>query len=107
MFYEVGSSGYKELLKGIYMKTLVYGERTLLSEFKLTKGAKIPVHQHPYEQTGYLISGELKFIIDNEEKVAKPGCSWSIPKDVPHAAEVLADSLVIEVFSPAREDYMP
>jgi len=89
------------------MKTLVHGERTLLGEFHLDAGSEVPVHSHPYEQTGYLVSGRMKFEVAGDRFDALPGCSWSIPVDVEHGARVVEDSVVIEVFSPVREDYLP
>jgi quercetin dioxygenase-like cupin family protein len=89
------------------MKTLVHGEQTLLGEFRLDAGAEVPAHHHPYEQTGYLVSGRLRFTVAGDRFDAVPGSSWSIPEDVEHAAEVLEDSVVIEVFAPVREEYLP
>jgi quercetin dioxygenase-like cupin family protein len=100
------SKGYKELLEGVQLKSLVHGERTHLTEVRLAKGAVVPEHQHPQEQTGYLISGSLRFVIDGEESVATPGTSWSLPAGISHGAEALEDTVVVEVFSPVREDYL-
>ena len=36
-----------------------------------------------------------------------PGDSWCIPGDVAHHADVIDDSIAIEVFSPVREDFLP
>jgi quercetin dioxygenase-like cupin family protein len=107
MFYRKDDAGYREVLPGITLKTLAYGDRTLLSEFKLQKGASMPIHNHPHEQTGYLVAGRLRFVIGDESFDATPGCSWSIPSDVGHGADALEDAVVIEVFSPVREDYLP
>ena len=107
MFYEHTAAGYKQPLPGIQMKTLVYGEKTLLTEFRLEKGNHLPVHAHPYEQTGYLISGHLRLTVGAESFEAAPGDSWCVPSGIEHGAEVLADSVAIEVFSPVREDYLP
>ncbi len=60
-----------------------------------------------HEQTGYMISGRLLFTIGDERCEAEPGDSWNIPSNVEHDVEVLEDTVVIEVFSPAREDYLP
>jgi quercetin dioxygenase-like cupin family protein len=49
----------------------------------------------------------LGLIIGDERFDAKPGDSWCIPGDVVHGAEILEDSVVVEVFSPVREDYLP
>ena len=69
-------------------------------EVKLEKGAVIPPHGHPHEQTGYLISGQMEFVVDGENIIAKPGDSWNIPGDVEHSATAIDETVVIEVFSP-------
>ena len=107
MFQKHSKEGYIKALPGVNRKTLVYGEKTLLAEFILTKGSMIPEHAHPYEQTGYLVKGKLCFTIGSEIIDAEPGDSWCIPSDKIHGAEVLEDSLAIEMFSPVREDYLP
>ena len=107
MFYKKDVSGYREALEGIELKTLVHGEKTLLCEFKLKGGKSLPSHDHPYEQTGYLVAGHITLRVGNQRFDARPGDSWCIPKDIQHSAEVHEDSLAIEVFSPVREDYLP
>jgi len=100
-------SGYTRPLEGIRVKTLVYGEKTLMTEFRLDGGAVLPRHTHPHEQTGYLVSGRLDLHIGGESRVVEPGDSWVIAGDVEHGADVLEDSVAVEVFSPVREDYVP
>ena len=107
MFYKANKDGYKKLLEGIEMKTLVYGEKTLCSEFRLEKGKLLPKHAHPYEQTGYLVKGRLRMTIGTETFDAAPGDSWCVPANVEHCAETVEDSVAIEVFSPVRPDYLP
>jgi len=107
MFYKKSGSGYKEVMDGINIKTLVYGEKTLLTEFKLNRGKELPKHKHPHEQTGYLVSGRMDLIIGDEIFEARSGDSWNIPGDIEHGANVIEDSVAIEVFSPVREDYLP
>jgi quercetin dioxygenase-like cupin family protein len=94
-------------MDGIRLKTLVYGDKTLIAEFRLEKGAQIPVHSHPHEQTGYLISGRIRLSIGENTFDVEPGDSWCIPGNVEHRAEFVEDSVAIEVFSPVREDYLP
>ncbi len=107
MFYKKITVGYKEVLPGVSIKTLAHGEKTLLTEFKLTLGTVIPEHFHPNEQTGYLVSGAIILTIDGEQYDVKPGDSWCIESNVHHSVQVLEKSVVVEVFSPVREDYLP
>lgn len=107
MFYKVDESGYKEVLLGIRLKTLVYGEKTLFSEFRMEANTVLPQHFHSYEQTGYLVQGRIRLTIGQQTFEASPGDSWCIPSNIDHGAEILKKSVAIEVFSPVREDYLP
>ncbi len=106
MFGKRADSGYEEILPGIRVKTLCAGERTLLSEFRMQKGSRLPEHSHPHEQTGYLVKGRVRLASGGLVKEASPGDSWSISGGQSHSAEILEDSIAIEVFSPMREEYL-
>jgi quercetin dioxygenase-like cupin family protein len=107
MFLKSSPSGYLQALPGIRRKTLVYGEKSLLTEFHLEGGSRLPSHAHPQEQTGYLVSGHMRLTIGSETFDIQPGDSWCVPGEVVHQAEILVDSVAVEVFSPVREDYLP
>ena len=107
MFQKHSDKGYTVAIPGISQKTLVYGERTLMTEFLLKKGSRLPNHSHPHEQTGYLVTGRIRLSIGSQEYDVMPGDSWCIPSGVEHGAKILEDSVGIEVFSPVREDYLP
>ncbi len=107
MFYAATDNGYQPALAGISRKTLVHGERTLFAEFRLSAGSALPEHAHPEEQTGYLVRGRMRLVIGGESFDARPGDGWCIGSGVVHSAQVLEDSVAIEVFSPVREDYLP
>jgi len=107
MFTKKDTRNFRPLIEGVEMRSLAYEKKTILCEFKLKKGSNLPAHQHPYEQTGYLISGKMNFKIDQEWHLAEAGDSWSIPENLEHEVEILEDSVVLELFSPIRPDYLP
>ncbi len=107
MFQKKSTDGYKPAIDKIEMKTLVHGEKTLLVEFQMKKGALLPRHSHPHEQTGYLISGNMELTIGAKTFSVKPGDSWCIAGNIEHNAVILEDTVAVEVFSPVREDYLP
>ena len=106
MFKKHDPTGYQAAGEGVERKTLVYGDKTLMVEIHLKKGATPPRHTHPHEQTGYLIKGRIHFSMGDEEYDARPGDSWCVPSGVEHSTTVLEDTVVIEVFSPVREEYL-
>lgn len=107
MFNQRKETGYTDPLPGIKQKTLVFGDKTLMTEFLLTKGCLLPLHSHPYEQTGYLVKGHIRLKIGDKEFDTHVGDSWNIPANVEHGAQIAEDSVAIEIFSPARKDYLP
>lgn len=107
MFKKQDTSGYAQVLDKITRKTLVYGAKTLMTEFRLTQGAMLPKHSHPHEQTGYFVAGRMDLTIGGETYAVRPGDSWCIPGGTDHHAVAHEDSIAIEVFSPVREDYLP
>ena len=106
-FARHSDSGYKPVLPGISQKTLIYGDKTLMAEFLLQAGSQLPEHAHPYEQTGYLVRGHIQLKIGATVQDVRPGDAWCIPVNVPHGAQIVADSTAIEVFAPRRDDYIP
>ncbi|MCX7781685.1 MAG: cupin domain-containing protein [Negativicutes bacterium] len=106
MFVHNDSKTYVNPVPGVRRKTLAVGEKGLIGEFRLEEGTVLPPHQHPHEQIGYLVSGELVFTIGDKEYTARPGDSWAISGNVPHAVKVLKSAVAVEVFVPIREDYL-
>ena len=107
MFAHHSETGYTGSLPGIIQKTLVWGENTLMTEFRLKKDSVLPRHSHPHEQTGYLVSGHITLRIGNDEADIMPGDSWNIPGSVEHGATIHEDSLAFEIFYPVRKEYLP
>ena len=105
-FCASSEQGYVECLSGIQRKTLVSGERTLMTEFRMQRSSTIPDHAHPHEQTGYLVKGHVFVKIGDREYEATAGDSWCIPGNVLHGVRILEDSIAVEVFSPVRTDYL-
>ena len=106
MFKRICDQTYRQLLDGVQLGTLVHGEKTLMARFKLAGGSALPLHHHPHEQAGCLLSGRIVITIDGTDHEAGPGDSWCVASDVPHAARAIEDAEVLEVFSPVREDYL-
>ena len=106
MFEKSSNDGYRQPLAGIKQKTLVHGDKTLMVEFRLQQGAALPLHAHPHV-IGYLVKGHIRLTIGGAIHDVLPGDSWCIPGDVLHSAEIMEESVAVEVFSPVREDYLP
>ena len=95
----------RKLVPGIVLR-LIWGERIMLAYATLEPNFNGPPHSHPEEQTGIVIDGEMNITIGNETRLCKKGDAFAIPGNVEHSVtngEKL--TIVVEAFSPPREDY--
>lgn len=95
-----------DMLPGIYRKTLAYSESMLVCEVHLAKGAVLPAHQHVHEQTSNVISGTIRYTVGDETRIVGAGDSVLLLSNVPHSVEVLEEAVVMDIFSPLREEYI-
>lgn len=90
-------------------RRLISGERIMLAHVYLKKGCIVPSHKHDNEQITYILEGKLRFWIGEDEKMTIDvgvGEVLTIPSNVVHKAEALADTLDVDVFSPPRQDWL-
>ena len=78
----------------------------MLSYLEMDEGAVVPLHNHPHEQGGILLKGRMELTIGDETQIVEAGSMYLIPPDIPHKAiAVDGPALVLDVFTPVREDY--
>lgn len=96
----------EEKLSDTISRKMLWGDREMLSQIVLKKGAIVPEHSHESEQISYVVEGALKFWIDGKEMIVRSGEVIVIPSRMPHSAEALEDTLDLDAFSPVRHDWI-
>jgi quercetin dioxygenase-like cupin family protein len=99
----------REQVTELLGRRLVTGERIMVAQVELTGGCVVPQHAHVHEQITLVLDGclRLKVGADGEESYElRAGDVICLPSNVPHAAEALEDTRLLDVFSPPREDWL-
>lgn len=94
-----------EQLSSTIGRQMIHTESMTLARVQLKRGALVPMHEHVNEQIATVLEGRVRFVVAGEEQVVVAGESVPLPASVPHAVEALEDSVVLDVFSPARDDW--
>jgi quercetin dioxygenase-like cupin family protein len=100
------SSVAVEALNPLLGRHFVVGQNVMLARVLLKKGCVVPEHSHHNEQITYILEGALKFGIDGKEIVVNAGEVLTIPPNMPHSAEALADTVDLDIFNPPRADWI-
>lgn len=94
----------REIATGILGK-YIHGTTTTLGHVHIKAGSILPPHHHVHEQITFIIEGELEMTVGTETFLLSTGSSQVIETGIPHSAVAKTDCIVIDVFSPARDDY--
>jgi quercetin dioxygenase-like cupin family protein len=94
------------MVAGIRRRTLAAGEQMMQMLVMLDAGSHLPEHQHPHEQVTHVLRGRLRLSMAGSVREIAAGQSICLPGGTPHAADALEDTLVVDTFSPPREDLL-
>lgn len=103
--YFIENSERIEMMKGVVRRTMGTTDEVMLCEFTLDEGSVVPMHNHMNDQSGYIITGKLQLTIGEETRVLTAGDSYAIPGGIQHGATALTNCVIIDAFSPPRNDY--
>jgi quercetin dioxygenase-like cupin family protein len=94
-----------EQLTPLISRRVLHTQNMTLARLEMAKGAEVAAHQHVHEQVTTVERGLLRFRIGGEELDLAAGQSVTIPSGVPHGVTVLEDTVLTDVFAPARDDW--
>jgi len=98
--------GERRSFLGVDFVLLSHGPESMITKMLYKSEDRPPLHKHPNEQSGYVISGRYRITIDDVRRELSPGDSYTIPRGVEHRIEILEPGEVLDFFSPPRKDYL-
>ena len=91
---------------GIERQVFGYNKELMMVKVKFEKGAVGAMHSHPHVQASYVASGSFELTIGNEKKILKEGDGYFVPPHVMHGCVCIEAGMLIDAFSPLREDFL-
>lgn len=105
-FFKENEIKWEELGGGVSRKFLGYDNQIMMVKVKFDKGAIGSPHHHYHTQTTYCATGKFEFTIDGEKSIVNAGEGVYIAPNLLHSALCLEEGILIDVFSPVREDFL-
>lgn len=91
---------------GVTRRILAAGGKMMAVEVVFKKGAVGAVHTHPHEQISYVLKGKFEFQADGKTEIIKTGDSYYTTPNQPHGVVALEDGILLDIFTPQREDFL-
>ncbi len=103
-FIKLSDIEEREMIKG-FRARFVHSDRMTNAYWQIAAGSALPEHSHPHEQVTNVIRGRFEMTVDGETRAIEAGDVVVIPSGARHRGRALTDCFIIDIFSPAREDY--
>ena len=97
---------WEEVAPGMKRQIMGFDGKVMMVKVAFEKGGVGQLHEHFHSQVTYVESGEFEMTIGDEKKTLKGGDAFYIPPHVMHGCVCLQDGVLIDVFSPVREDFL-
>lgn len=92
--------------EGVVRQIMGYNRDLMLVKVKFDKGSIGVLHSHPHSQSSYVSEGSFEVTIGGDVRVLKKGDGYFVAPDIVHGVKCLEDGIIIDVFSPYREDFL-
>ena len=96
----------QEVAPGMTRKILATSPKLMVCEVALSQGTVVPDHRHPHEQSTYVISGRIRAVMGGREMEMGAGDSYLAAGEVGHSVVALEDCLLLDIFTPQRDDFL-
>lgn len=92
--------------KGVTRRVIAHGGGIMAVHVSFEKGAVGSIHRHVHEQVSYIVSGSFEYYENGEKHILRAGDSYFVPSNADHGVVALENSVILDVFTPQREDFL-
>lgn len=106
LFFKNEETEWEVVGEGIQRQIVGFDDRVMMVNVKFDEGAIGTLHSHHHTQVTHIAAGQFEVTIDGETEILKKGDSFYIPSNKIHGVVCLEEGMLIDVFSPIRENFM-
>ena len=96
----------EEPVNALVSRRVMHSAAMTIIQLSYKQGGIVPLHHHVHDQVTMVLSGSVQMKMGGQSIIVGAGESLAVPSNAPHLAEALEDSTVVEVFVPARTDWI-
>lgn len=106
MYVRIADVEESDLGEGVSRKILASGGDMMTVQFTFEEGAVGTPHTHVHEQVGYVLQGRFELTLGDEKTIIETGDTYYVPSNTVHGVVALEDGVLLDVFTPQRQDFL-
>ena len=91
---------------GVRRQILGHGPDLMMVRVDFDAGAVGALHHHPHRQVSYVSAGAFEVTVGDERRTLGVGDCFFAVADVEHGVRALEAGTLVDVFTPARADFL-
>lgn len=103
---EAAAYDWETVGEGVCRKILGYDPQLMMVHVQFAAGSIGYVHRHPHRQVTFVERGSFEVQVGDRKRTLSAGDCFFIPPEVDHGVVALEEGSLIDVFNPAREDFL-
>ncbi|MBC6699177.1 cupin domain-containing protein [Hymenobacter sp. BT190] len=105
-FLEDSAQPWETVGEGLRRKVLTYDAQLMLVRVEFAAGSIGAPHQHVHTQMTHVVSGVFEATVGGRMQVLHAGDTFHAPSDVVHGVVCVEAGVLLDAFSPMREDFV-
>jgi quercetin dioxygenase-like cupin family protein len=105
-FVRSADIGWEHMAAGVRRQVLGHGSDLMLVRVEFEKGGIGAVHHHPHRQATHVLSGRFEVTVGDDTAELVAGDNFYAEANVPHGVRALEAGVLLDVFTPVREDFL-
>lgn len=106
-FAVASDEGWVASAEGVERRVRMQIPEMMVVEFRFRAGAIGAVHSHPHVQTSYVVSGTFDVTLGDVTRRIGPGGGYLVPPGLQHGVKAIEPGVLVDVFAPRRDDFLP
>jgi quercetin dioxygenase-like cupin family protein len=106
MFVHAIETPVEEVAAGVTRQVLGFDPELMMVRVEFRNGAQAPRHSHEHRQVTYVVSGRFEATLAADTRIIATGDCYFVPPHVPHGVVALTDGVLIDVFTPMRQEFL-
>lgn len=105
-FVHATEIGWTRMADGVRRQVLGHGSDLMIVRVEFESGAAGAVHHHPHRQATYIVEGCFEVSVGEQKSELRAGDCFYAEADVPHGVKALERGVLVDVFTPVRNDFL-
>lgn len=105
-FFTASAAAWQDLGGGVRRSVKGYDDHIMMVKVEFESGAIGVAHSHPHSQSSLIERGAFEVTIGGEISVLNAGDCFFVPSGIEHGVRALQAGMIVDVFAPAREDFL-